>query len=111
MIEEEFLRIQEGPEDVFKGFFFGGESFLILFPSRLFGEVILRELHLGGVRVAAEGDVIDVGDFVVLRAGIFGHAISTTIGTSELVLDVGGIQQMQALGEAGFLCALALAGR
>jgi hypothetical protein len=71
MIEEEFLRVQQCPEDVFEGFLLRVKGFLVLLACGLFGDVILREFHLGGIRVTAEGDVIDVGDLIIFGASIF----------------------------------------
>ena len=110
MIEQKLLRVEQRPKNVLKGFFFGFEGHVAGFAAGFLFQMAAGEFHFVGVRVAAEGDVVEVGDFVVIGAGVLGEHVGAAIATGELGLDVGGVQQMQTLGEAGFLGAFAFAG-
>ena len=109
MIEQKLFRVQEGPEDVFIGFLFAFGSLVTGLAGGLLVEVCAGEFDFVGIGFAAEGDVVKVGDFIVVGPGVPGQRIGTAIAARELCLDLRGIKQVQALREAGFLGAFALA--
>ena len=88
MIEEKLFRVQQGPEDVFIGFFFAVGSLVTGFASGLLIEVCACEFDFVGIGFAAESDVVKVGDFIVVRPGILGQRVGTAIATSEMCLDL-----------------------
>ncbi len=91
MIEKELLRIQQGPEDVLISFLFALEGFVAGFGLGFLFEVSTGEFHFVGIWIAAEGDVIQIGDLVVIGTGVLREHVGAAVATGELGLDVGGV--------------------
>ena len=81
MIEEKLFRVQQRPEDVLIGFLFAFEGFVARLACGLLVEVGVSEFDFGGVGVAAERDVVEVGDFIVVRPRVLREGVGTAVAT------------------------------
>lgn len=97
MIEEKLFCVQKGPEDVLIGFLFALRRCFTRLGLDFLFQVRPGEFHFFGIRVATERDVVEVGDFIVVRARILGEPVGSAIAAGELGLDVSSVQEMQAL--------------
>ena len=112
MVEQEFLGVQDGPEDVFVALAFGlggFEGFAVGTVAGL-GEVGFGKGEFGGLGHSRVGGEIELAEFFVVAARVGGELGGGAGFGGDLVLDVFGVQEVEGLGEAGFLGAFAFAG-
>src|SRR5688572_30042372 len=105
MIEQELLRVDQCPDDVFVTLLFA--KFWIVFAIlvlRRFAQVIQGQFQLFRIGFSRVNRVVQFTNFlVVLPLRIVGQQGSAALGIGQLVLHVFRVQQVQALRQAGVL--------
>ena len=95
MVKQKFLRVDQGPDNIFEG------ELRILF---MFFQMRRSDLHFFGIRLTAVNPTIQ---FLNLHIGLMlfvaGKLRCTTVAIRNLVLNFTAVQQMQALSQIGFL--------
>ena len=90
MIEKKFLRIDQRPDQVLEVVIGGSAGFV---------EIPEGGLEFGRTWFAGEGGEVEFADAVFRRACVFRKAIGSACRAGEFGFDVGGIDEVQALGE------------
>ena len=111
MVKQELLAVDERPHNIFVCLALAGQRAFVVRAGCLFGDVLCGQLGFFGLRQSGIGRKVELVDFFLIAPfGVSRQRCGDALVIGEFLLDFPGIEQMEALGEAGVLRALALAG-
>src|SRR5205085_11864097 len=111
VVEKKLFGIDQSPKDILVGLAASGGRFLFVFAFDFLFQITVGQFHFLRIGVAGVNPRIEFANF--LRIGalfVHGQQGGAALIGGEFLLDFLGVEQMEALSQAGILGALALAG-
>src|SRR5437773_2441619 len=100
MIEEEFLRVNERPDNILISLAPGGGRLFVVFGPGLSGDVVPSQAHFLFIRSAGASRQVKFADFfLVTAAGVGGQARGGAFVVGQFFLNFLGVEQMETLRE------------
>src|SRR5437660_3550780 len=111
VVKQELLRVNQRPDNVLVSLAFAAQRFLLLLVRALAGDVFLGQSCFLSRGFAGISRQVKLADFFFIAApGVGCQTRRHAFVVGQFLLNLLGVQQMQALREAGVLRAFAFAG-